>query len=231
MRFMPTYEALQQLFPNGYNSGDVLSRIASPRRLIEEIRCGANYRQVFLDGVEPYLQVDSKVMELGPGNGSWTRPLLQRVPQGELHAVDFHDVSAWIKPRDGSGELTCYQVTDNSFTQLPNSYFDFFFSFGVLCHNNAEHRGEILANSLSKMKPGGIAWHMIGDWKKLDTLDWGLRWGVPVKFKLMRDDEIWWPRNDAESFCAAAEAAGWEIVARDLNLIKRDSICVLRRPA
>src|SRR6188768_4430253 len=132
MRFMPTYEALQQLFPNGYNSGDVLSRIASPRRLIEEIRCGANYRQVFLDGVKPYLQVDSKVMELGPGNGSWTRPLLQRVPQGELHAVDFHDVSAWIKPRDGSGELTCYQVTDNSFTQLPNSYFDFFFSFGVL---------------------------------------------------------------------------------------------------
>ena len=227
---MPTYEALKKLFPNGYNSGDVLATSPSPRRLIEEIRCGANYREVFLKGVEGYLRPDFKVMELGPGNGSWSRPVLQRIYDGELHAVDMHDVSKWIKPKPGSGKLVCYQVSDNSFSQLPDSYFDFFFSFGVLCHNNAEHRSEILANSLKKMKPGALAWHMIGDWKKLEALNWAIRYGVSSKFKDMSDDEIWWPRNDADSFCAAAEAAGWEVVEKDLNLIKRDSICVLRRP-
>jgi hypothetical protein len=228
---VPTYETLKNLFPNGYNSGNVLSRIPSPRRLIEEIRCGANYREVFLKGVEPYLRPDSRVMELGPGNGSWTRPILERVPQGDVHAIDFHDVSKWIRPRPGSGKLVCYQVSDNSFRDLPNGYFDFFFSFGVLCHNNAEHRRQILENSLAKMKPGGIAWHMIGDWKKLEALDWSTRYGVTSRFKDMADDEIWWPRNDADSMCEAAEAAGWQVVTKDLNLIRRDSLCVFRRPA
>jgi hypothetical protein len=47
----------------------------------------------------------------------------------------------------------------------------------------------------------------------------------------MADDEIWWPRNDADSMCEAAEAAGWQVVTKDLNLIRRDSLCVFRRPA
>ncbi|HLF72491.1 MAG TPA: class I SAM-dependent methyltransferase [Dehalococcoidia bacterium] len=227
---MPSIDALKGLFPNGYNSGNVLARIPSPRRLIEEIRCGASYREVFLKGVAPYLRPDSRVMELGPGNGSWTRPILERVPQGEVHAVDFHDVSKWIKPQPGGGKLVCYQVTDNSFAALPDDYFDFFFSFGVLCHNNPEHRREILHNSLGKMKPGGIAVHMIGDWAKLEKLGWGFRYGVPPKFKQMQDDQIWWPRNDAKSMCEAAEKEGWDVVQTDLGLIRRDSMVVLKRP-
>src|SRR4029077_2972876 len=44
---MPTLDALRRLFPRGYNSGDVLSRIPGPRRIIEEVRVGASYRDVF----------------------------------------------------------------------------------------------------------------------------------------------------------------------------------------
>jgi SAM-dependent methyltransferase len=227
---MPTVEALKELFKHGYTSGNVVARIPSPRRLIEEVRCGASYREIFLKAVSPHLRSDSRVLELGPGNGSWTRPILQHVPEGEVHVVDFHDVSRWIKPKPGSGMLVCYQVTDNSFAALPDRHFDLFWSFGVLCHNNAEHRREILRNSLPKLKPGGFAIHMIGDWKKLDELNWAFRHGVPRKFQQMPDDAIWWPRNDAESMCQMAEQEGWEVICRDLGLIRRDSLCEFRRP-
>ena len=33
-----------------------------------------------------------------------------------------------------------------------------------------------------------------------------------------------------EAVCGPIELPGWEVVEKDLNLIKRDSICVLRRP-
>jgi hypothetical protein len=42
---------LRNLFPRGYNSGNVLSRIPGPRRLIEEVRIGGSYRKVFLRAV------------------------------------------------------------------------------------------------------------------------------------------------------------------------------------
>jgi SAM-dependent methyltransferase len=227
---MPTVEMLKELFPNGYNSGNVLARLPSPRRIIEEVRCGGSYREIFLKAVAPYLRSDSRVLELGPGNGSWTRPILHRVPDGEVHVVDFHDVSKWITARPGDGKLVCHQVSDNSFDCLPDDYFDFFWSFGVLCHNNEEQRAVIRSNSLPKMKPGGIAVHMIGDWSKLDQLKWGLRYGVPARFKEMPDDDIWWPRNDAESMCEMAEKEGWDVISTDLGLLKRDSICVFRKP-
>ena len=36
----------------------------------------------------PYLREESRVCELGPGTGRWSRHLLARVPSGELHLVD-----------------------------------------------------------------------------------------------------------------------------------------------
>src|SRR5215469_16160020 len=177
---MPTLNALQKLFPSGYNSGDVLSRIPGPRRILEEVRIGASYRDVFFRAVIPYIAPDSRVLELGPGRGSWTRAILKYVPRGEVHTVDFHDVRGWIRPKRGGGRLVSYQVSDNSFSAVPDATFDFFWSFGVLCHNNAEHIREIFRNVRPKMKPGAFAAHEISDWQKLDRLGWGLRWGIPA---------------------------------------------------
>ncbi len=228
---MPTLEVLRNLFPRGYSSGDVLSRIPGPRRILEEVRIGASYRQVFFRAILPYLTRESKVLELGPGSGSWTRAILKYVPLGEVHTVDFQDVRDWIQPEPGSGRLVCYQVTDNSFAGVPDGAFDFLWSFGVLCHNNADHRREILRNSLRKLKPGGVAAHQIGDWDKLDQLGWGLRFGIPARFRKLPDEQIWWPRNSAAQTCQMAREEGWEIVAPDLALLKRDSLCVLRKPS
>ena len=131
----------------------------------------------------------------------------------------------------GGGRLVCYQLSDNSFADVPDATFDFFWSFGVLCHNNAEHIREIFRNVLPKIKPGAHAAHEIGAWDKLDQLGWGLRWGVPARFKTLPDDAIWWPRNSAEETCKIALEEGWQVIERDLGVLRRDSLCVLRKPA
>jgi SAM-dependent methyltransferase len=55
----------------------------------EEQRLGWRLPQPTLDDVVfPYLTPESKVCEIGPGTGRWSRHLASKVPNGELHLVD-----------------------------------------------------------------------------------------------------------------------------------------------
>ncbi|SLM46410.1 conserved protein of unknown function [Nitrospira japonica] len=226
---MPTLDWLRAEFHYGYDSGDVLSWIPGRRRWGEERKCGGSYRRVFTRVVRPRLFADSKVLELGPGRGSWSRAILRHIPNGELHTVDFQDVSPWLHPDLSAGRLVCHRVQDNTFAGLPDRYFDFFWSFGVLCHNEIESIGDILRSARAKMKTGGIAAHQYGDWSKLDHFGWE-RGGVPTEFRNKPDREIWWPRNDQATMCRIAGEAGWEVLQGDVGLLGRDPIIVLRNP-
>ena len=135
---MPTIEFLKNQFPDGFDSGDILAP-TDTRRCSQEIASGGSYQQVFYAAIDPWLRPDSEVLELGPGAGSWSRAILTRMPRGKLHAVDFQDVAKWLKPDLYGGRLACYRVHDNSFSCIEDNSIDFFWSFGVFCHNNIEH--------------------------------------------------------------------------------------------
>lgn len=226
---MPTLDWLRSEFSYGYDSGNVLSRIPGRVRFNEQRAIGGSYREVFLKAAAPYLREDSCVLELGPGRGSWSRALLKFTPAGELHTVDLQDVTPWLQPERFRGRLICHRMSDNSFAGLPDLHFDFFWSFGVLCHNEVTSIQELLSNARRKLKPQAYAVHQYGDWDKLERFGW-TKGRVPVEFKHKLDSEIWWPRNNQATMIAAAQAAGWEVVTADLNLVRRDSIIVLRNP-
>lgn len=226
---MPTLNWLRNEFAYGYDSGNVLSFVPGRVRRSEERRSGGSYRRVFMEGLLPYLRPDSLVLELGPGKGSWSRAILKFIPDGTLHTVDFQDVSQWLDPAAYLGRLVCHQVQDNRFIGLPDGYFDFFWSFGVLCHNEAESILEILRHVRRTMKRGGHSVHQYGDWQKLDQFGWS-RGGVPDEFKSRSDQDIWWPRNDQNVMTKLATEAGWEVLRPDLNLLRRDSLILLRNP-
>lgn len=225
---MPTIDWLRKEFHYGYDSGDVLSLVPSFQRWKEEKRIGGSYRQVFLKAIKPYLRPDSQVLELGPGRGSWSRSILKHIPQGSLHTIDFQDVTKWLNPDQYAQRLICHRVTDNSASSLPDNHFDFFWSFGVLCHNNIESIGDILKNTLPKMRIGGIAVHQYSDWHKLEKYGWE-KGGIPLEFKQKPDDQIWWVRNDQTTMTSLVTKLGWEVISPDLNLVRRDSIIVLKR--
>lgn len=227
---MPTIGWLKQEFDYGYSSGSVISWLPNPRRRHEERQIGGSYRRFFKEQVQPRIRPDDKVLELGPGRGSWSRALLGCLPHGELHVCDFQDVSLWLKPQQYSGRLVCHQVSDNSFDAVDDGYFDLFFSVGVLCHNNVEHLRQIMANSRRKVKPGGIAIQHYADWHKLDGLGWASQYNIPSQFKDQSDDQVWWPRNDTETMANLCTAAGWTVVRRDLGCFSRDSVILLENP-
>ncbi len=226
---MPTFKWLKSHFSYGYDSGDVLSQETDKRRANEESSAGGSYRELFQQTAGRWVKPDAQVLELGPGRGSWTRALLQQAPQGCVHTLDFQDVSEWLKPDDHRGHLFCHHIHDNRFKEVPDSQFDFFFSFGVLCHNNRQQIQEVLESSLAKMKPGGLAVHEYGEWDKLQAYGWQ-KGGVPAEFAKLPDDQIWWPRNTAGQMAALAQQAGWEVLSPDLGLLQRDGVIALQRP-
>jgi phospholipid N-methyltransferase len=225
---VPSITWLKTAFDYGFDSGNVESRLAGSRRRFQERKCGGSYREVFRQAVVPHLRPDSTVLELGPGKGSWSRALLPRIPEGRLFAADYVDVSWALRPEEDDGRLVFHQVADNTFSAFRDGQFDFFFSFGVLCHNPAAAILEILANALPKMRVGATAVHQYGDWEKLDAYGWE-RGEVPEAFKELPDEEIWWPRNSAAQMAELARAAGWTVVSEDLGLLGRDGLILLRR--
>jgi hypothetical protein len=225
---MPTIDWLKKGFDYGYDSGDVLAATSDPVRQSEEQRIGGSYREVFTKAAIPYLKPDSTVLELGPGKGSWSRAILKFITSGKLHVLDFQDVKPWLKPENYESRLVCHQVSDNSFSAVPDDTFDFFWSFGVLCHNNVGDIRTILKNSLPKMKKGGIAVHQFADWAKLNQFGWK-EGGVPEEFRSQPDEKIWWPRNNQDIMAATASEAGWKVLVQDLGVVKRDSVIVLEK--
>ncbi len=226
---MPTLDWLKKEFYYGYESGDILSFFPDKIRKNEEIAAGGSYRKVFKKGASSYLRPNSKVLEIGCGKGTWTRALFNKIPFGELTAVDFQNAASWLKPVVYKNRLKFLQISDNNFNELPDNYFDFFWSFGVLCHNNSESIFNILKNALPKMKSGAIASHQYGAWDKLEKFGWE-KGRVPIVFKDKPDNEIWWPRNSIAGMTNLAEKAGWKVIYPDLDVLKRDGIIVLQKP-
>jgi len=151
---MPTLDWLKNAFDYGYSSGDIASPLPNWRRWHEERRIGGSYRRVLAKGI--YVPQNAVVLEIGHGRGSWTRALLKSIPTCVIHVGDFHDVAQWLQPEKYDGRLKCYVISDNAgYSVFPDEYFDFCFSFGVLCHNNIDSIEEILRNVLPKMKLGG----------------------------------------------------------------------------
>jgi hypothetical protein len=227
---MATRESLVESHKNGFDSGDILSRAPDARRAHQEARIGGSYYEVVEQAIKPFITPTSRVLELGPGRGSWTKVFLSLVPHGEIHTIDLHDLTRFISPNEFGGRLHCHQVDANDYSFLENDYFDFFFSFGVLCHLDRAERLEILRQALPKMKPGAFSSHDYGDWKKLDALGWPPETGLTPEIKQIPEDESWWPQNDADDMSRTASDAGWSVVNPDLGLFKRDGLIVLRRP-
>ncbi|WP_454021043.1 methyltransferase domain-containing protein [Azospirillum sp. Marseille-Q6669] len=226
---MPTLEWMRKEFHYGYDSGNILAPEPDEQRRQEEERIGGSYREVFLSHVAPHLRPDSMVLELGPGRGSWTTALLSVLPNGCLHTVDFQDLRQWVDIPAFGGRLVHHQVADNDFGCLPDGAFDFFFSWGVLCHWAKGDIEQILARIRPKMKSGGKAVSGYAAWDKLDRYGWE-RGRVPLTFRDLPDDRMWWPRNTVAEMAEVCERAGWRVIAADLNAVQRDGVFLIETP-
>jgi len=219
---MATIAELKTKFRDGYSSGDILSVDPDELRARRERTSGCDYLEIFHKAIAPHIAGKSQVLEIGPGRGSWTKSMLSFNPECTVHALDFLDLTQFFPEDLYDGRLKLVRIQGNTFKEVPNDHFDFFWSFGVLCHCEMPHVQRILERSLMKVKPGCSAIHQHGEWGKTDRYEKGLAAGKPwIK---------WWPRNTTANMVKMAKAAGWEVVEPDMGLIDRDGLIHLRRP-
>ncbi|MBN2964466.1 hypothetical protein JWV37_06720 [Sulfurospirillum sp. T05] len=225
---MPTLEWLKKEFHYGYTSGNMVKNSDEIRER-EERKIGGNYIEIVQKLLVSHIQPNFSVLELGPGRGSWSQVILSLLNRdGKFTTLDFQDVSKWINSVEDGPKVEHFQIDSFDYSFLKNDEFNFFWSFGVLCHNNIDSIYQIFHNIYPKMKKGAILIHQYADWEKLENFGWE-KGGVPPAFKEKMDNEIWWPRNNQKAMRAILEGNGYEVLAIDCNLVQRDSIFICKK--
>ncbi|MEW6251861.1 MAG: class I SAM-dependent methyltransferase [Planctomycetota bacterium] len=170
--------AFRDEYPGGYLEGDPLDPLA---------------RSSFLDGgylsvlhacylvcIKPYVGPQTRVLELGPGRGAWTRCFVECGAR-EICCVDaitaeknrFWD---YVGQRPNVRYLV---VEDFTLRDVPDGHFDYFFAFGVLCHISPPFVHEYLRNLHRKLRPGANGFALIADYEKYNRfLEQGRQYSV-----------------------------------------------------
>jgi hypothetical protein len=165
----------KEAFANGYSSGTVVGPLQdgdpeTELRLFEDKRIGGSLSEFFESGVRPYLKPDSRVLEFGPGKGSWTRALFSEVTSGQIHTVDLQDIRPWVQDLIDQcpGRFFTHQVPfgEAVYGFLKDDYFDVFFSFGVFCHMDLDALEKFLVRIKPKLKKEALCIAEYSDWEK-----------------------------------------------------------------
>jgi len=208
--------------------------------------------------IKPYIKSDSRVLEIGPGRGAWTKVML---PAKEVWCLDVNSAEHnkfWeYVGLENKAKVKYIKVEDFSCSELPNSYFDFLFSYGTFCHIPWEGQCKYYRALYPKMKKGATAMVMFSDFKKFDAAlkKYG-RWNSSLRLHLAniirslrnmflerkdyskyhRDNFIvknknhLWFHAEIKETCQFLSSIGWEVINPDMDLCPRDPIAHFRKP-
>jgi SAM-dependent methyltransferase len=223
-------DKMQQMFGNGYDSGDIEKGFDDPLILKEFKLTGANYKLIFDELIKPRLGAGRTVLEIGPGKGSWTKAVLANFPDGVLYVIDRLPLEQMIRERCPSvgDRLRFVQTDSNDYFSIPNNLFDFAFSFGVLVHLPLREIEIILTRLRPKMRAGGEMILHYSNWDKLDRRGWE-RTAVPRWFKDSPDHpDVWWTKNSCETMKSISEKSGFIVLSPNLGYFDSCSVLHLR---
>ena len=121
----------------------------------------------YLMCIKPYVNSSSRVLEIGPGRGAWTKCLVSLNPKEIwcLDALPAENNGFW-EYVGRQGHVKYFQVKDFTLSMVPGNHIDFFFSFGCFCHISPDLIGEYFTNLYPKLRGGAHGFAMIADYDK-----------------------------------------------------------------
>lgn len=192
------YELPDITKPTGYNSG-----------------LGGDPHQLYLEIIKPYINAQTRVLEVGAGGGAYTRGLL---PAKEVWILEAQP--RWmtrIDQRLGHPKnLKFIQVKDFSCSGAPDNYFDYLFSVGTFPYFTQAEQEEYFKNLYPKMKTGANCFVMVADFEKYKK--------YLGYYTQDQNSPVSWKYNTADMTCALLRKIGWKIISPDIDLYKRDAI-------
>jgi len=170
--------AFHDTYLGGYSEGDPLDPM-TPSGYMD-----AGYISIlhacYLVCIRPFVGRSTRVLEIGPGRGSWTRCFLAS------GAARIDCVDAMSAERNRFWEhvgrhphLAYHVATDFSLGMLPDADFDFFFSYGVFCHISPPLVACYFASLSRKLASGAHGFVLVADYEKYNRfLDRGAQLGL-----------------------------------------------------
>ena len=155
--------SFQKVWRGGYYEGDPLDPVGASS--YREFGYMSILHVVYLTLIRLYVTSSTRVLEIGPGRGAWTKTM--------LHAAEVWCLDA--KPREENdidrflgypANLRYFQVSDFECRDLPYDYFDYVFSFGALCHVSPDGICAYARNLYPRLKSGANLFLLVGDYDK-----------------------------------------------------------------
>jgi hypothetical protein len=256
-RLSEELKTFSKVWEGGYFEGEVLDPVGystyGPLGYISILHA------LYLISIKPFVNKESIVLEIGPGRGAFTKAILSQNPR-EVWCLDAASAeqTSFFKYIEPDKKTKYIQVEDFSCSMLPDNYFNYFFSFGALCHVSFEGITEYLTNLYPKLKSGAECFIMIADYDKynncLNNIDgltiykylpfrklMNLNWKFyKRRFKSIFSIRHHYPENQEpvpgrwfhagiERTCELLKSLGYQIVSKDIEIIQRDPVIHFRK--
>jgi phospholipid N-methyltransferase len=253
-KFQHELQSFQDLWKGGYFVGDPLDPMGPSD--YGELGYLSMLHAVYLFCIKPYVNENTRVIEIGPGRGAWTKTFLK--------AKEIHCLDALSAEHNGFWEYLGYpenvkyfQVSNFSCKELQNDYYDFLFSFGCFCHISFEGITEYMKNLFPKLRLGASCFIMIADYDQYNKIIDNLpKYSVERVFqikryifnmllmKLMHSYKRFrrvnkdegdlvkpgrWYHAGVDRTCQMLENLGYEIISKDIGVCFRDPIVHFRK--
>lgn len=165
--------------------------------------------------IKPYIRSDSTVLEIGPGNGRWTRFF---VKAKEVICVDIIDLEKILRERFPYMNLRVFKLKDNvKLSFLKDSQINYIFSFDTFVHLGPECIKAYFEEFFRILKSNGHGIIHYSDWEKYKM------------FTNKYPNECEWPKNDLVSMQSYIEDSGLTLITLDAKLLLRDRILMFTK--
>ncbi|MBN1269877.1 MAG: class I SAM-dependent methyltransferase [Kiritimatiellae bacterium] len=124
---------------------------ADPNEYLDQVWGRAEWEHYY----DPLVKQGDVVVEIGPGLGRWTKPILDRV--GKLYVVDYsrHVCNWWADKNDPRIEII--HTVNCRMPTIPANSVDLLMSWDVFVHIGIEVLYGYLQETFRILKPGGVA--------------------------------------------------------------------------
>lgn len=158
-------ESFKHIWEGGYHEGDPLDPMAPST--YGDIGYLSVIHVVYLMCIKPYVNESTRVLEIGPGRGAWTRSILKHAPQNIVcvDALTAEHNKFWEYVGSHTN-INYFVATDFSLGMVEDNSIDYFFSFGCMCHISPDMVEEYIRNLSDKMCDGANGFMMIADYEK-----------------------------------------------------------------
>lgn len=253
-------QSFQDLWQGGYYEGDPL-----------DPRSGSNYplefsfmsvlHVTYLACIKPYVNSNTRALEIGPGRGAWTKAMLKS-GASEIYCLDALSAehNGFWEYLQNPKNVKYFQVSDFECRDVPDDTFDYLFSFGCLCHVSPEGVEAYFRNLYPKLRKGAQGFVMIADYEKYNrAVEQGKSGGIaqnmfrakrllPIRLQMRFLESIFYPKLKTleesgeaapgrwynlgvKEACRMLQQYGYEIVDPDMDVNYRDPVIHFRKPA